>query len=743
MTLATDHPTSSLTSHVEVRALDGGSCLVTVGETHHIVRTTAADVLHLLDGWRGRTEVAPALREAGDGLRRLVESLGGLIPATDAPSDAAAPGPALTSPTDADESGVRAGDLLLAGRAEAASLTSALAAATGGRAVALDPRAVVNRAYRTGELLVVVVRGPHDDDLVDLDRTCHDMRVRWLPVEVTRSRASVGPLVTPGRGAGFEDLVARRAAAAHDRRAHRALRRPALTGDRRAPGADEAAVTAAVGRLLEEARSGGLLDTLVEVAADGTTSRHPVLPTASAATVHRAHEPSDLLDPLTGLVLRTRDIRHDDSVPASLVTRQCDVADVRAVSRWANNVLCQGSAFTDADAADRAALGESVERYCANILDTLPVVHASHDELRRSGREAVDPAELVLYSPAQYAAPGFPFVPLHRDTRVHWVPGRSLTRDVEVLVPASLVYVNWYSAGFAQAPPTNFCAFAGIAAGPDLDFAVMSGLEEVVERHATMVWWLNGHPLPAVSPTPELSALWAGTDPARQRASLIALDHDLGVPVAAGVVHDDVERLVNVGFSARPTFAAAAAKAWTEALTLQEGSRDLLRMDGLHWAVMARGELNGRAFKPWRADRAYLEDFRPDMRDCDDLMVQQQVFLDPRARERMAHLLEPAPRRTVAQVDARCALPARTLADYRERVERAGHEVVVVDLTTPDVASAGMAVVRVLVPGTVGNAPAAFPFLGRRRVQDLAVALGWRETALEEPDLNYFPLPHA
>jgi ribosomal protein S12 methylthiotransferase accessory factor len=352
----------------------------------------------------------------------------------------------------------------------------------------------------------------------------------------------------------------------------------------------------------------------------------------------------------------------------------------------------------------------------------------------------LDPHELVLYSPQQYAAPGFPFVPLTRETRVHWVPGRSLTRDAEVLVPASMVYVNWYAAGYSSAPITNFCAFAGIAAGPDLDFAVMSGVEEVVERHATMAWWINGHPLPAVDVPPELHDLWDGTEAAHQRFSLIHLDNEFGIPVAAAVVHDDTDQIVNVGFSARPTFAAAAAKAWTEALTLQEGSRDLLRMDGLHWGVMASGELNGRAFKPWREDRRYLDDFRPDMRDCDDLMVQQQVYLDPRAGRRMAHLLEPAATRSV---DTLSSLPRRSAATYRKAVEDAGREVIVVDLTTRDVASTGMSVVRVLVPGTIGNAPAAFPFLGRRRVQELAVELGWRDSALGEDALNYFPLPHA
>ena len=153
-----------------------------------------------------------------------------------------------------------------------------------------------------------------------------------------------------------------------------------------------------------------------------------------------------------------------------------------------------------------------------------------------------------------------------------------------------------------------------------------------------------------------------------------------------------------------------------------------------------RGELNGRSFKPWRADRRYLDDFRADMHDCDDLMVQQQVYLDPRAAARVRHLIERPQTREPVEVPT---VGERTVDAYRQRVEALGLEVIVVDITSPDVASTGLRVVRVIVPGTVGNAPAAFPFLGLGRVQELAVELGWRSTPLPEADLNYFPLPHA
>lgn len=749
-------PTTTATAAlppVELRPLPGGRALLTTPDGRHFrLGVSAGDALRLLDAAADPARASAALPA---GWEAAAGSLGAIVAAVGPPpqeADDGAPGAGVDVPR--GEAWVLTGDEDVVGAVLAELVGRGHEAGAGGGEPAGRVEVVhgplheaVHRAFARRALLVVALRGHTAATLVAADRACADARVPWLPLVVERSQVSLGPWVTPGVGAGYEDYLARRIAAAVDDEAERALLAPSLTGDCGAPPAALGGTLRAAAEHLAgdpRLRAGDSVLTFVVDTATGRVAErhHPVLPMPGPGRYHRPRTPEALQDPLTGLVTRVRSIRHHPSVPAALETVQADVCTMRRVSRWANSTSCQGSAFGDPAAARAAALGEAAERYCGNMLDTLPVEHGSWRELsRRPIGRVLHPDELVLYSDAQHATPGFPFVRLTSDLPVHWVPGRSLSHDEPVWVPASLVYVNWFTAGFAAAPVTNFCPFAGIAAGPTWEYAVMSALEEVVERHATMVWWLNGGPLPAVEAGPELDALWADVrDRHGQRPWLLALDNEFGIPVAAGVLRNEVDELLTVGFSARADLRSAALKAWTEALTLQEGARDLLARDGRHWAAMRRGALNGRSFKPWRADRRYLDDFHPAMRDCDDLMVQQQVHLDPRAQARVRHLVEPPVRRSLADVPA---LPERSLAQYLARVHGQGLEVIVVDITSADVAATGMRVVRVVVPGTVGNAPAAFPFLGRGRVQDLAVELGWRPAPAREEELTLLPLPHA
>ncbi|QSB16813.1 YcaO-like family protein [Natronosporangium hydrolyticum] len=584
--------------------------------------------------------------------------------------------------------------------------------------------------------------------LLGVDQICARHGVRWSQFHLAQGRGFAGPTVVPGHTPDYQDLLGRRLTAAERVDVHDALLAPLAAGRPYLPPAAE--LSWMLHLLLIDVERGlagvAARTSWAEVELDPvgfTVVRHPLLPLPDRP-VDADPVGGDmqlLCDSRTGLITNLPRYDHHESIPSRLMTVQSNVADMRRIYTWANNVVCGGSAFDDLVGAQQAAVGEAVERYCGNcVTETVQVREASYAQLRAEGEVAVDPEQLVLYSDRLYDSAGFPFVRFTPELSTHWVRGHSLTRERAVWVPASLVYVNWYMDQYADVPPTNYLYYPGIAAGPSLEWALASGIEEVVERDATMIWWHNRQPLPKLELPDELAALWAGAPRAHgQRPWLIYLENEFDIPVIAGVLEKHDEGLLNVGFAARNDPLEAARKAWTEALTLQDGSRDIQDPTGLTRSAIAEGWVS-MPLKPWREDQAYLDSYAPDFSDVNDLMCQQEIFLDPRAAEVVRPWLDPPGVRPMSDVPQ---LPDRSLQTYRKLIEARGYEIIYVDLTTQDVAMAGFRVVRVIIPGLVPNFPAAFPFLGRRRIQDAAVQLGWRSGPLTEQELNYFPLPHA
>ncbi|MGL5817027.1 MAG: YcaO-like family protein, partial [Phycicoccus sp.] len=453
------HPWSA----VELRVLPGDRTLLTTLDGRHFrLGVRAADAVRLLDALADPDRASAALPPGWPDAARALATL--VPPGGEAPTE---PGPAReggrpsSGPVVRPQAGERwvlHGDRDVVAAIEHACGTTRPDDGSDHRTeVVTGPlHEAVHRAFAQGALLVLATRGHAMTTFTAADRACADARVPWVPVVVERGRVDVGPWVTPGTGSSYEDYAARRIAAATDDEVERALLTPSLTGDCGPDPAELTEVVRTATAVLAEDPRLRVGDMVVVVDRSGTT-HHPVLPLPGPRREHRHHDPSALLDPLTGIATRVRSIRHHESVPRRLATVQADVGVMRRVSRWANSTSCQGSAFDDPASARAAALGEAVERYCGNMLDTLPVEYGSWDELRRRpvGR-ALDPEALVLYSDAQYAAPGFPFVRMTRDLPLHWVPGRSLTHDEPVWVPASMVYVNWFTAGYSAAPVTNF-----------------------------------------------------------------------------------------------------------------------------------------------------------------------------------------------------------------------------------------------------------------------------------------------
>jgi ribosomal protein S12 methylthiotransferase accessory factor len=450
-----------------------------------------------------------------------------------------------------------------------------------------------------------------------------------------------------------------------------------------------------------------------------------------------------LVDPRTGLIKHVERHARVPGSPRSYVVYGARVAATNRFAPWLADRFSCGESLVDDAVARAAAIGEAVERYCGSAVPG-ELLTASFDALRRTGRRALDPLELCLYSSRQHATPGFPFVPLTRELEIAWVPARDLITGEEELVPASLVYLNYYSAVHADEPHTNLHVFGGIAAGPTAGRAERSALEELFERDATTIWWMSGTQASRIDDAedPALGCLLAEPQAAGLDVSLLTIPSPFGVPVIGAFLEDAERSLVGFGVACRAAGHGAAGKALTEAMQMHSLALELLDPDSSHWTMVRAGLLGPAPHKSYRADRAYRVAFRDDWRDATDLLANAQIYLDPCMHGEPLRRLRP-PVATTRMRD----LPAIDERDAREaylaRLSARGLRALAVDLTTSDVLAAGLRVVRIVVPGLYGNAPAAFPLLGGRRLYEEPASQGRLAGTIDEDDLVLHPLPYS
>lgn len=573
----------------------------------------------------------------------------------------------------------------------------------------------------------------------ELGLTTSDLVI--IPVAQFPGRLVFGPVIGPNAEITLADRVQRRISVAPDPALEREIW--ANAPDALAPGADwmHSAVAIAVAELERDfpGFSRIQLNTL-EVSGTGFHLRWRPLHALPTRGPHRARRDIDsLVDEYQGVIVRTRVIKHHDRAPRRIRTVQADVAQTNRILPWPNNVTCQGSSFDDVESARRAAIGESVERYCGNILSTLPTLKASYDELISGGLRALNPQQVVLHSDDQYAAPGFPLVRFTHDLVTSWVPGKALDSEGIVWLPKSFVFVNYHS-GDERPPLTNVPSYPGISGGSNWEMAVANGIEETVERHATMVWWHNAIQLPRLVFPDDFRSIWEEGMGREQKVSGVSLPNKFGLPVMAAIVEDTGTGILTIGFGARPDPRGAFLKALTEAFTLQEGSRDMLLVHSNISSAIDRDEISSTLLKDWRADRKYSDSYRSDYKDISDLMAQQQLYLDPAAIEKIRPLVSGE---ETVPIDGILPFSERSVTAYRNVIEAAGYTIFVSDITSHDVRAAGMIVTRTIIPGLIPNFPAAFPHLGDHALQRAAMELGLVNVIDEDSALNYAPLPHA
>jgi ribosomal protein S12 methylthiotransferase accessory factor len=321
------------------------------------------------------------------------------------------------------------------------------------------------------------------------------------------------------------------------------------------------------------------------------------------------------------------------------------------------------------------AIGEAVERYCASHVD------ADRTRLARwptVEQESIAPPEFVLYSANQCARRDFRYNRWDPRDEVRWLSAREVPGDRAVFIPASLAYLT-SPVGSAE---DYFCPSTsnGLAAGPNLETAVLSGLYELIERDGFLIHWMNRLSPPEVEFPVE-----------HDLADFIQLHYQrFGVEVRVFNVSTDLPVYVMMGVALDTTGRGPAA---VVGLGCHLDPSVALVKSLLEISQVRPGEMRRYLKEPPSERLKRYEDVRTLEDHSAFLSIPERLggfdfLLGNGWKQKMAEL----PNLSEGSVPADLN---RCLSALSER----GHRVVYADLTTPDVIDYGLRVARVLATG--------------------------------------------
>jgi ribosomal protein S12 methylthiotransferase accessory factor len=424
----------------------------------------------------------------------------------------------------------------------------------------------------------------------------------------------------------------------------------------------------------------------------------------------------ELVSPRVGIIRDLLRIPRSDDEPVPPILYRATLSNFDFKTASADERGAAGKGLTETEAV-AGAIGEAIEHYCASHPPIEPMQRAKASAV---DSDAVRPADCVLFSAAQYATPGFPYRPLSEDTEIDWLPVTDLASGRTVPAPATLIHLN----PRLRAPEESLCppTSNGLAAGPDLPSAIVSGLCELAERDGFLVHWLNRLPAP----------------------DLLLPDND---PVISGIVMHyrrfGIETHIFDISTDLPMYAMMA-------LTLDHGGNGPAAVFALGCHLDPRRAAVKSLFEMCQVRPGVARSFAAiesgqrlaGYQEISSLEDHSNYFADPAHLPEIDFLLAAGPRRNLAD------LPNRSLGSAEADLPvcvagltAAGHRAVFADLTTADLRDYPIRVVRTIAPDLQ---PMHFGYgqerLGGRRLFELPRRLGYATTLRSAADLN--PCPH-
>ncbi|WP_409340749.1 TOMM precursor leader peptide-binding protein [Paenibacillus sp. MBLB4367] len=370
------------------------------------------------------------------------------------------------------------------------------------------------------------------------------------------------------------------------------------------------------------------------------------------------------------------------------------------------------------------AVLEGLERYSSlEPRGKRTVVHGSYRELQA---QALDPVQAGLHTKEQYALPSYRFQPFDPDRPIRWVWGYSFGQERPLLVPEQLAFYSMGGSYRFAFESSNGCALGG-----SLEEAILYGLLETVERDSFLMTWYAQLPIPRLD-------LASADDP----------ELDLMIGRLAAVTGYDLHVYAS-------TMEHGIPSVWGIAKNRNHTGANLVCSAGAHPDPVraVKGAVHEIAGLLNNLDRRIETDREKGLRMYHDSSLVKQMedhsllYALPIAESRLHFIMdENRPMRTFAEAFKPTPRHSDLTEELRELIQalkKSGLDVVVIDLTAPEIGRNGLHCVKVLIPGTL---PMTFGhhftrLSGLGRVLRVPMELGYVQKPLTPDQLNPYPHP--
>jgi len=356
-------------------------------------------------------------------------------------------------------------------------------------------------------------------------------------------------------------------------------------------------------------------------------------------------------------------------------------------------------------------VGETVERYCPVFYRKEEMIEGSFNDLKV---KAIHPSEYALFHTKQYEQANFPLKKFDENISLSWDKCIDITNGEETWTPSACIYLPWT----IEKEWITVGTSTGLAAHTNWHKALLTALYEIIERDSFSLTWWQQIKAPKIIIDEDMNAFIQDRYPANYEWHFFDITYDLEIPTVYGICFGESEygKFVAVGTATRDTFAEATKKVILEIGQAVAYFRYLLS-----------------AKKDWLPSDNYneilnFEDHSVFYIKRPDLWHVFKTWTELSATKKI-DFKESSENSTL-----------KTINKITSVLKKKNYNVLVKDLTTPDVNDAGLYCLRVIVPQLLqlgGSYP--FYFLGGDRMFSVPAQLGYESNNFE--NLNIYPHP--